>query len=180
MIRWKPFVRGDIVYSLDHLHPRQLEYEQPAEDNRPARKYRVQLIFGLHCFTRSPAPGETVDVTLQYSDSRETRLFCPRRYQMSFLLPTIMEGLQQRRCFHTGKGNFFVVEIVDESGARQEYEVYFLATRAARRGELNLFVQSSYIRDDRHARNRPNKKPIRLYAILFGALNGRMPREPPR
>lgn len=180
MIKWKPFVRDGVVHTLDHLHPRRVEYVQSAIAPQVPRRYLVQLIFGLHCFTRSPAPDETVDPTLHYSDSRETRLFCPRRYQLSFLLPAIMEELSERRCFHTGKGNFFVIEIVDEAGTAQAYEVYFLASRSGQRGLLNLFIQSAYIRDKTHTNNRPTKKPIRLHAILHGALNGRMPREPPR
>lgn len=107
MIKWKPFVREGVSHTLDHLHPRRVEYIQSATAPQVPRKYLVQLIFGLHCFTRSPAPDETVDLTLHYSDSRETRLFCPRRYRLSFLLPAIMEWTVGAPLLPHREGQFF-------------------------------------------------------------------------
>ena len=169
MIVWAPFERHRETYELDHLHPRRTEFIQPAKSGMPERRYKVHLVFGLHCFTRSPAPGETVDPTWLYSDSRETRVFCPRRWALSKLLPQIMENLVARPCYHTGKGNFLVVEIVTEDGVAQQYEIYFTASRAKERGLVNLYVQSAYVRD-KALQNSPKRKPIRLQVILFNVL----------
>ena len=106
-MQWKPFQFCGKIYDLAHLHPRSVTYEQPATGNAPARVYRVDVIFGLHCFTR----GRDLDVTrenaLLYRDDRETRVFDFVRYELSKRLPEIVEGLAQRKCYHTGRGNFF-------------------------------------------------------------------------
>ncbi len=179
MIAWHPFRLGEAIYDLSHLHPRRIEFVQPAKGDLPERRYQVQLIYGLHCFTRSPAQDEAVDPAWHYGDSRETRIFCPRRYALSRLLPGIVEGLVARPCYHTERGNFFVIELVDEAGVAQQYEVYFTASRATERGVLNLYVQSAYVRDRLH-QNRPKKKSIRLQVILYNTLHNKPIKAPPR
>ena len=180
MIVWRPFSYDGVAYDLAHLHPRRIEFVLRAKADLPERRYVVQLIFGLHCFTRSSEPGEAVDPSLFYSDARETRVFCPRRYLLSKSLPAIVEGLSTRPCYHTERGNFFVVEAVDEQGVPQEYEVYFTASRSTQRGILNLYVQSAYVRDRAHKGNRPRKKAIRLHVILHNTLTNKPIKAPAR
>lgn len=151
-----------------------MTYEQPAKGKDPARVYRVDVIFGLHCFTRDPGEGEVVESALLYSDDRETRVFDFVRYELSELLPQIVDGLAQRKCFHTGHGNFFSIEIVQRDGSRDEYNIFFTASRSSVKGRINLFVQSAYIRDPEHVSNRPAKRSaIGFYVILFNTLNKR-------
>ena len=118
------------------------------------QKYRFVIEFGLHCFTRGPNTHHNeelrhVDSALHYSDSRETRIFCFDRYALSSNLPKIAKSVDKRPCFHTGRGNFFVIELVSRSGEKREYEVYFQVSRA-RGGLLRLFVESAYVRDEEH------------------------------
>ena len=170
-MQWKPFQFRREVYELAHLNPRSVTYEQPAKGHAPARTYRVDVIFGLHCFTRGRRSGEPQEVDLNYGDDREIRIFDYVRYELSKRLPEIVEGLPQRKCYHTGKGNFFSIEIVREDGKIIEYDIFFVASRSSTRGRINLFVQSAYARDDKHASNRPARKPIGFYVILFNTLN---------
>lgn len=137
--------------------------------DRPEKRYRFVIEFGLHCFTRglNTHKGEKlhhVKSDLLYSDSRETRIFCFKRYSLSYQLPDIVKRVGDRPCFHTGKGNFFVVELMDDEGEIQEYEVYFQVSRE-RRGLLRLFVQSAYIRDNEHNSSQPKKKKIGFFVI---------------
>jgi hypothetical protein len=150
-MRWKPFHFRGNIYNLSHLHPCSITYEQAARGNAPARVYKVDVIFGLHCFTRGAVGGGLVDRTLLYSDDRETRSFDFARYELSKLLPELVRELPLRKCFHTGKGNFFTIEMVREDGKAIEYDVFFAATRSSIKGRLNLFVQSAYVRDREHA-----------------------------
>jgi len=180
MIVWRPFAYDGVVYDLSHLHPRRIEFVLSAKGDLPERRYRVQLIFGLHCFTRSSEPSEAVDPSLFYSDARETRVFCSHRYWLSKLLPAIVDNLPARPCYHTERGNFFVVEAVDEQGVTQKYEVYFTTSRSTQRGILNLYVQSAYVRDRAHKNNQPRKKAIRLHAILHNTLTNKPIKAPPR
>jgi hypothetical protein len=177
-MQWKPFHFRGSVYDLSHLHPCAVTYEQLAKKDVPARIYQVDLIFGLHCFTRGIDKNGDTERSLLYRDSRETRIFDFVRYEMSKRLPEIMTGLAQRKCFHTGKGNFFSIEIVRMDGSVVEYDIFFAVSRSSIRGRINLFVQSAYIRDESHASNRPATKPISLYVILFNTLNNKTIRVP--
>jgi len=173
-VQWKPFIFGGEVYDLNHLHPRTCLYEQPAKGDKPARVYTVDIIFSLHCFTRGILNDEVVDTALFYTDDREMRVFDFHRYEFSKQLPTIIESLGQRKCFHTGHDNFVSVALIDQNGNSIEYDIFFTASRASRkRGVLNLYIQSAYVRDEEHG-NRPRlKSPIGFYVILFNVLNDR-------
>ena len=169
-MRWAPFSHEGKQYDLHHLHPKTVTYLQPAKGLAPPRSYKVEIIFSLHCFTRG-MEGETPDPALLYSDSRDTRIFDFRRYELSHHLPAIIDLLMTRKCFHTGRGNYFTVEII-EQGQRIDYEVYFAVSKASK-GGLNLYVQSAYGRDTAHRANRPQRKPIAFSIILFNTLTGR-------
>lgn len=179
MVQWRSFEYGGVVYDLSHLHPKIVHYEQPAKGDKPARRYTVNVIFGLHCFTRGLQEGETPDRSLLYADSREERIFDFLRYELSKCLPEIIEDLPQRKCYH-GNDNFFTVEMLNpKDGSAIEYDVFFVVSRSSKKGVLNLYVQSAYMRDRQHASNRPRFKPIGFHIILFNTLNNR-PLRPPR
>lgn len=178
MIKWKPFTFEGTVYDLTHLHPKHLSYRQVATGDKPERVYTVDVTFSLHCFTRGIKPGEQPRHSLLYADSRECRVFDFRRYALSRELPAIVEELHRRKCYHSGKGNFFVVELVTHEGERLDYEIYFEASRSSRKGVVNLYVQSAYVRDEAHRGNRPKNKPISFTVILFNVQNNRPIRIP--
>ncbi len=170
MIHWQPFQHQGTAYDLSHLHPKPMVYRQAATGGKPEREYRVDVIFSLHCFTRGIKDGETPEAGLLYRDSRECRIFDFRSYALSKHLPGIIEGLPQRKCHHSGKSNFFVVEIVTEEGEKVDYEVFFEASRSSKKGVVNLYVQSAYVRDAAHAGNQPKRKPIGFAVILHNTL----------
>jgi len=173
MIQWKPFEFEGVIYDLAHLHPKPVVYRQAAAAGKPEREYLANVEFSLHCFTRGIKEGEKPDAALLYPDSRECRVFDFQRYALSKHLPTIVEGLHQRKCQHSGKGNFFVVEVITEEGEKVEYDVFFAVSRSSKKGVVNLYVQSAYVRDAEHAGNRPKKKPIAFTVILFNTLNNK-------
>jgi len=177
-MRWRAFEYKGKVYALNHLHPRTIMYRQPAKGDNPERIYTANVEFGLHCFTHGIPSGQEPDPALLYGDSREQREFDFKRYELSKRLPEIAETLPSRKCFHTEKGNFFCVEMVDEQGSRVEYDIFFEASKSSK-ACLNLFVQSAYVRDVLHAANRPRRKPIRFFVILFNTLNRRPIKPPP-
>ena len=171
-MKWSPFRCEQDTYDLSHLHPKIIKYVQEAKGDKPARIYTVEIHFSLHCFTHACQPGEPQEGPLCYRDDRETRVFDFGRYALSHRLPEIAEGLMERKCYHTGRENFFTVEIINgRPGSQIEYEIYFAASRASRKGIVNLFVQSAYVRDKQHLGNRPQLKAIRFHVILFNVLN---------
>jgi hypothetical protein len=177
MILWRPFQNNGITYDLSHLNPVSFKVEQPTKGDKPSQIYKITVDFGLHCFTND-FEGAVFNSAESYSDARETRIFNYDRYNLSKLLPEIIAGLANRKCYHTGKGNFFTVEIAAEGANTREYEVYFTVSRSSTKGVLNLSVQSAYVRDSEHRSRRP--KSIGFFVILFNTLNGRPIKPPPQ
>ncbi|HEY4959341.1 MAG TPA: hypothetical protein VFC15_15110 [Candidatus Limnocylindrales bacterium] len=174
MISWESFRHQNTAYDLTHLHPRIVIFTQAAKGDRPERTYTVNVAFGLHCFTRGLKENEQPDPALSYSDSREARIFDFERFELSKRLPALVQNLPQSKCFHTGHANYFSIEVLNDQGHAIEYEIYFAVTRSGKKGgRLTLFVQSAYVRDDKHGLNKPQKKAISFYVILFNTLNDR-------
>ena len=177
-MRWTPFKFQGKVYDLNHLYPMRVKYLQPAKGAKPEHEYQVDIIFSSHCFTRGYAPGESASPELLFSHDGETRVFDLTRHALSFHLPAIVEGLPARKCYHTEFGNFFVLELV--TGVTSiEYEVFFKAYKATRRGPVTRTVQSAYVRDKDHKKDKPRGKPIGFHVILFNTLNNK-PIKPPQ
>lgn len=174
MINWKPFEHESGTYDLSHLHPYMATFEQPGKGAQPARLYEVQVIFGLHCFTRGIGPGDDLQGPLAYADTRETRIFDHGRYECSKRLQKIIEELPKSPCYHTGHGNFFTVRLLNErTGSEESYEVYFTASRSGTKpARVNLFVDSAYVRDREHT-NKPMRKKISFFVILYNTLNAK-------
>jgi hypothetical protein len=175
MISWKPFEYGGLVYDLSHLHPHLEIYKQAAKPDRLEREYEVQVFYSLHCFSKRLMPNGDVDSALLYSDSRETRVFDRQRYELSKRLPQIVRSLPKASCYHTGHGNFFTLDLLDqETGLSQTYEVYFRASRSGKRaGCVNLFVESAYLRDQFHS-TVPKRKKIGFFVILHNTRVGKL------
>jgi len=150
-----------------------------ATESKPAKPeivYKFLVEFSLHCFTIKPNKnkGETLSdfcTSLYYKDSRETRVFCFERYKLSKNLPQIAKEISERQCYHTGKGNFFVIELTDKEGQSAEYEIYFKVSRAG--SKLKLFIESAYIRDKEHSSSQPSKKKIKFFVIAHNVRNGK-------
>jgi hypothetical protein len=177
-MHWTPFYYRGQTFDLFHLRPCSVTYRQPANDRAPEKVFEVDVEYSLHCFTHGVSNDDFGSSDLLYSDNRETRVFDFERYELSKLLPEAIGNLPWSRCFHAGRGNYFSIEIVHANGHVREYDIFFAATRSSRRGRINLFVQSAYIRDAKHASNRPARKPISFWVILFNTLHRRPIRIP--
>lgn len=174
---WNNFRYKGETYSLAHLDEFHHEYIQAASDTKTFKTYRFVIEFSLHCFAKGPntKKGETLadfDSALYYRDSRETRVFCFDRHQLSYRLPDIARQISQRPCYHSGQGNFFVVDLVNYSGVMEEYEVYFKVSRSGK-GLLRLFVESAYVRDKEHGTSQPIKKKINFFVIAHNIQVGK-------
>lgn len=169
MILWKAFVLKGKIYSLEHLHPFALEVIQEAISDKPERKYPFSVSFSLHCFSKKINPSDNKN--LYYKDSREERTFCFNRYELSKKLPEIIKEIGKKKCNHTEHGNFFIVEILKDDGNTINYEIYFKVTKG-KGGNLNLYIESAYPRDDEHPRKK-KKKPIGFYVIAYNKLHNK-------
>lgn len=174
-IAWSPHQVGSTVYELDHLHPYHREHVIPAKGPNPERRLLLNVSYGIHCFTRDPRDGEQVAQPNWYADSRERRVFCPERWELSQHLPEVINTLGQRRCLHTGRAEFVTVKVV-QWGREFDYAVFFTVSKARRsRADLNLFVNSAHERYNRLTYT----KPIKFDVILVNSFLNK-PIKPPR
>lgn len=169
-IAWGNTVVGGVTYDLSHLHPHLWVVTIPGKDDKPDLELKVNVSYGLHCFAREKLPKEQVSNDLWYADSRETRVFCLQRWELSKLLPSIIATLTERRCTHTGREEFVTLEMVT-NGRTFDYAVFFTVTKAKKAdgAQLNLFVNSAHERYD----PLKYKKPISFKFILLNRYLGK-------
>ena len=179
-MQWKPFTFDGKTYELTHLHPRACSYRQPEKAGNPARSYDVDVLFSLLCFTRAIEPSETPAAGILYSDNREIRIFDFQRYEFSKRLPAIFESLAQRKCYHTGKGNFFSVDIVNENGTVSEYDIFFAASRSSKEGATEFVCAKRLCARCAARKQQAEKETIGFYVILFNVLQDKPIKVPPR
>lgn len=156
-------------YDLKHLKDFTFDLIQPAADKKPERKYNIKARFSWHCFTRSP---ETDDTGIMTNADGEQRCFCLDRYKHSHRLPDIITDLANRYCQTTGHGNFITVEIIEEDGTKQDYEIYFNVRKPASGKHLELFVETAFVRTIPEL-YKTKKKKIRFSTIIYNVKNGR-------
>lgn len=174
---WSDFIYQGESYSLAHLTSFEHEFIQQAKGDNKEVRYDFIIEFGLHCFTKGPNKNKnealaSFDQKLIYEDTREKRIFCFERHEMSKLLPEISKTVAKRKCYHTGKGNFFTIEIKGDEGNTKDYEVYFQVTKASS-NKLKLYVESAYIRDPDYASSQPSKKKINFFVIAHNRQTGK-------
>lgn len=174
-IAWEPFQHHEgEAYCLEHLHPQCVEYVIPPAKNAPERRFQVAVSYGLHCFTRNQKEGEVVHEAGWYADSREKRVFCLERWQLSKMLPEVVRTLGGRKCLHTGREEFVTLKVVE--GERTfDYAIFFILSKSSAQGiDMNLFIVSA------HERFNALKytKPIRFGIILMNRYQGKKIKPP--
>ncbi|MFI8377159.1 hypothetical protein ACIGCH_24175 [Pseudomonas helleri] len=169
-IAWKATIVGGVTYDLSHLHPHLWEVIIPGKGGKPDLPLKVNVTYGLHCFARDKLPDEAVSNDAWYEDSREKRVFCQLRWDLSKQLPGIVSTLGERRCINTGREEFVTLEVVHQ-GRTFEYAVFFTVTKAKKAdgAHLNLFVNSAHERYDPLV----YKKPISFKFILLNRYIGK-------
>jgi hypothetical protein len=146
-MKWLPFKHGGKVYDLSHLYPCTLEYNRPGEGNKQAEVYKVEVTYTLHCFSRELKPDETCGDDLMYTDGYERRVFDFRRFELSKLLPGIIQTLPDRKPYHNNnRRNYFTVEVVVENGSTVEYDIFFKVKKKAK-SRLEMIVETAFVRD---------------------------------
>jgi GT2 family glycosyltransferase len=135
------------------------------EKNRPSRiawtRSSVFTVFRLDF-------SHAIDPRLFHSDSRETRTFDFDRYELSKLLPAIVESLATRKCFQTNRSDFVTVELICEGEKTVNYHVYFTVSKAAKRGYLNLYISSAYVANRKAG---SSGRSINFLVILHRTMN---------
>ena len=172
-MHWNEFKHGEHVYDLKHLRPYTTSFERPARGKQLAEKFSVNVTFSHHCFTRGlPRDGSAYDLTLRFDHEGDCRIFDAGRWELSKLLPSIIAKLSANRCYQTGYGNFFTIEMVAADGSIIEYEVFFKVWKPGL-GRIFLHVESAYVRERDNKHSKPKGMAIGFYVILHNTLNKR-------
>lgn len=170
-MKWKAFTHEKTVYDFGHLDPFEYDLVVPEKDDKPEQRYRLNVTFSMHCFTRDARKGEQIPAELAYSDSRETRFFEFDRYEQSKGLAKIVRTLGERKCHHDKHGNFYVFEVVDADGRKQYYSVFFTLSKAGKKAGLNLYITTAHMRPAQpYAKN---VKPVRFSVIVHNIWTGK-------
>lgn len=165
MIYWLPFKHDDKAFDLSHLHPQVWEFVQAGKGNKPARTYKIRIIYSLHCFTVKRT--ENGDDSLNYADNRETRTFCYDRYKRSSQLPAIIQTLGSGYVYHTGRQNFLTID----NGNGETFEVFFTVRKSKESNlDLQIYVQSAYVRT---RGNSPRAGKIRFAIVAYNTLHNK-------
>lgn len=176
-MRWRAFRLAEREFDLSHLNDLSFEFIIDAKEGKPEQRYQIDVIFGLHCFTKASDTSVSYSSDLEYADARETRLFNHERYDLSKSLPAIVTKIGLRKCFHGRDGNFYVIEKIRLANAEVAYFVFFkLSLGSSER--LNLFVSSAYVPDAEFQPTPRERKPIRFGVIAYNVKNGRAIKRP--
>jgi len=163
----KPFFPTLLVdgapVNFDHLEPFQFVMET---QTRP-KGAKINVRFSNHCFSESYDAALHPEPVIDVWDRGQRRVFNQGRYNLSFGLRDIIEGLPNAHVYHTPEANF--VRIVPPGGnGDSEYRVYFNAKRGGGRGEcdVSLFVESAYSPDF----GKQVLKPAQMTKVRFAIL----------
>lgn len=163
----------DVSWDLSHLNP--FSFQVDLDDSQAVV---VVVVFTCHCFTRGATHEEIAGNLIPdedwYDDGRERRVLDAERYQLSRqFLPSLIEALGRRRIIVADerRGNFVTFELLDASGRKVYYSVYFDVAKERKR-RLLLRVQTAYLRNALSARE-AHAKPVKLKTLLKAALEGR-------
>ena len=166
--------RGE-VWDLSHLAPFVFNTAVGA-----GLEVSVFVRFSCHCFTKSfrwdPRPASAIPDDEVFSDDRERRVLCERRYHLSrrFLREIVMSlGGRRITMADERRPNFVTLEHVDEANRRTLlYAVFFEVGKDKTRKRLVLRVQSAYVLENGLTKRQRNAKKIALATLLRNVHKG--------
>jgi hypothetical protein len=161
-LKWQLATINAEMFDLSHLHPFSFILKLEPHGSYDEMVFKINVNFGLHCFT--DALTENSLASHRYAEKHETRAFSKERYSLSKQLPEMIGSLDQRRCYEAKHNNYMTFEVIKPDGILAQYQVYFKVTLSGKApGELTLFVQSAYAKNEPHKVQR--EKPCMLKAI---------------
>jgi hypothetical protein len=147
-LAWTHHIHKGQIYKFTHLEPHTELFVRPDTADQLSEKFTVDVRYTDHCFTRSPKTGEDYKADLIYRNGdKKIRLFCPKRYEMSKLLPGLIRSLPDRKPQHNGNnGNFFTIDALDLNDDPVTYVIIF-NVRKSGKGRMELLVETAYIEE---------------------------------
>jgi hypothetical protein len=139
----------------------------------------VRVAFSCHCFTEGQKPEDDPRLEVMHAKSKQDpRSFNEARWELSRQLPNIVRDFMNRKAFHTGKGNYVIVEILGWNGVPCEYGIYFDLNRNSREKRLYLDIQSAYLHDDESRNRSGQRRPIQFKFLIHNVQTGKRVKAP--
>jgi hypothetical protein len=173
-------------YLLNHLLSNTFVVVLPATERHSRIEATVRVEYTSHCMSTGPKPGAALDFAQIGLDRRVfdhrgvARAVCFRRHRWSLNLPSVIQSIEHRKCCFSGRGNWFVVEDIDDERRRVEYEVFF-QLRAVGARSLRLVIESAYVRDagrDGVGVPKSRRRVVRFRVMVAKELRGETVRSP--
>lgn len=170
---WIHHIYEGQTYKFAHLEPHTETFMRPAAKGQPSEIFTVDIRYSDHCFTRRPKLGENYDAKLVYPNGdKKIRLFCPKRNEMSKLLPELIRSLPDRKLQHNGtRGNFFTLDTQDLNGDQVKYIIIF-SVRKSGKGRMELLVETAYIEEPDYGSPSLTGRRVRFWIILNNISKG--------
>ncbi|WP_159080009.1 hypothetical protein [Methyloceanibacter sp. wino2] len=118
---WPKVTIDGTEYDLSHLDPYSIEVSPAAPD---APTFKVGVSFGCHTFTRERQDGDPISHHFEHRG--DVRTFCPKRYELSKLLPELI-GNQIGRVYFS-HDSYLIAYALD--GLAYPYVVVFKMSKA--------------------------------------------------
>lgn len=150
--QWRAFEVDGTIYDCSHLDAHVVNYTNP-ENNET---YCFYVTYSHHCFCKTDEVL-VLDNAWIYPYDKDPRHFHPGRYELSKLLPRIIESLPTTHTVHAGYDSYAIAE-ANMNGVVTCYFVVFTVFRSNKK--FRLHVQSAYPLD-----HRPKMKKVGFFNI---------------
>ncbi|TDR23901.1 hypothetical protein [Marinicella litoralis] len=164
---WLPFQYKGVEYTFEHLNAKKITYNR----RETGAKYKFFITFSHHVFTEGVKQQDLVDPNDLYSvKPNDVRLFDIDRYELSLMLPEIIENLPEKFCYHGHYGKYCTCEYEDANGNLRYYQVVFKAFRS--QNKLRLHIESAYPLNV-HPGSKGKIKKVNFWFICFNLAIGK-------
>jgi hypothetical protein len=121
---WPAFTYQGTIYDLSHLNEHYFSVVDTAGIKRA-----IAVIFGDHCFTRVPLPGDDPALDYPLSD-RNPGYFCTERYGHSLAIVTHIDYAAKGKVWTMQGETFAIIPTVQHNGQPTYYGIMFTLDRA--------------------------------------------------
>lgn len=182
-VLWQGYIEVDGTrYDVTHLRETTFDIVIPAAPKMPAITTKLNVIYSSHCISEGhPKEGDKHNFSvlgydkLIVDDAKNERKFSKHRYELSLMLPRIVQALpisDTKTCYFTSDSNYAVVEVI-----RDAVPVYYHVFFSIRKREKMLIVhiESAYALPE----IMPQKKgfsAIRPTILLAKVFRGQKPK----
>lgn len=163
------------VYCLNHLAPVVCQFSVKMKDDAPPVNVPVRVFFSSHCYSKAAKGNDPIHFTENRRNGVEERTFCTSRWEFSKRLPSIVKGIEIKRCLRGSEKS--VLYRLEDSTLKNRNEGWYICMRLSFKEGKDIPVELSirsvhYRTNPPHGVRREPPKPFRILLRKF--LEGEM------